>query len=127
MPRIKGIYFPIVDFKLYAEMMRDIGPAAPTVFGLLALSQKHSYRDPISGVQRLEDGRCKLPANLFKQFGVTPGNLKKHLEYFQSKRWLTYTEEKPDIVFSIVPSVYLAPQPRQSKNHPYMMTVAEEE
>ena len=127
MSRIKGIYFPIVDFKCHAQMMREFGPAAPTIFNLLCLSQKTLHQDPVSGVQLLEDERCELPANLFKQFGVTPGKMKKHLEYFESKAFLDYTLEKSQIIFTIAPRVYLASQSHQYTKPSYMTTVEEEE
>ncbi len=127
MPRIKGMYFPIVNFKYQAEMMREFGPIAPTVFNLLCLSEKTLHNDPVSGVQLLGDERCKLPANLFKQFGVTPANLKKHLVYFESKGFLDYTLEKSHIVFTIAPRVYLTSRPGKSTQPSYMTTVEEEE
>ncbi len=127
MPRLKGMYFPIVDFKYHAEMMREFGPTAPTVFNLLCLSEKTLYNDPVSGVLLLEDARCKLPANLFKQLGVTPANLKKHLEYFKSKAFLDYTLEKSHIIFTIAPHVYPASRPGKATTPSYMTTVEEEE
>ena len=127
MQKVKGIYFPIVDFKCQAEMMREFGPTAPTIFGLLCLSQKILHNNPVSGVLLLEDARCKLPVNLFKQFGVTPANLKKHLEYFKSKAFLDYTLEKSHIIFTIESRVYLSSQVRKSTKSSYMTTVEEEE
>ena len=127
MPKLKGMYFPIVNFKYHAEMMREFGPTAPTIFSLLCLSQKTLHHNLMSGVKLLDDERCELPANLFKQFGVTPANLKKHLMYFEDKRFLDYTLEKSHIIFTIEPRVYLSSQPRESTQPSYITTVEEEE